>query len=321
VVKDPQGEIILMTFMVIGLQKEDMLSQVSISTAIEKEREINPYYLTSTGILMGSIFTEGNHLYLNRESPYWKMALKALIKELYQEQEVHNASSILLRDLDAHDQELAEFMVEQDFVKIDLPESGVLEHLNWETEEEYKSMLSRKNRKHFMQEIKRNEHFFEVEVTNHLPDETLEYAITLFKNVKKNNIAINNFLFPDKLFYQINQQQGWEFIVLYVKEEYSVNRRPVSVCFCHLNADHVYSPALVGMDYDYLLKYGIYRQTLYQVIKRARALNCKKVNFGISASMEKKKVGATLYPKVGYFQAKDNFAMEMMEATIAIENE
>ena len=45
------------------------------------------------------------------------------------------------------------------------------------------------------------------------------------------------------------------------------------------------------------------------------------MNFGISASMEKKKVGATLYPKVGYYQAKDNFAMDMMGATIAIGNE
>jgi 7-keto-8-aminopelargonate synthetase-like enzyme len=321
VVHDPAGKIILMTFMVIGLQKDDMLSQEAISKAIEKKREANPYYLTSTSIILGSVFTEGNHLYLDRESPYWKNALKALIKELYQEQEKHNASNILLRDLDADDPEMSEFMVEQDFVKIDLPESGVMENLNWNTEEEYKNLLSHKNRKHFVQGIKRNEHFFDVEVKSQLTAEELAYAIALFKNVKANNIAINNFLYPDKLFHQINEQQGWEFIVLSIKEEYSNNRRPVSVCFCHVNADNIYSPSLIGMDYDYLLEYGIYRQTLYQIIKRARFLNCKKVNFGISASMEKKKVGATLYPKVGYFQAKDNFDMEMMQATIAIGQE
>jgi hypothetical protein len=321
VVEDPEGKIILMTFAVVALHKEDMFSQVSISKVIEKQRKTNPYYLTSTGIMMGSLFTEGNHLYLDRESPYWKPALKALIRELYQEQETHQASNILLRDLDANDPEMDEFMVEQDFVKIDLPESGVVEHLNWETEEEFKSLLSRKNRKHFVQEIKRNEHFFEVEVKSRLSDDELQHAMALFRNVKEKNLGINNFLFPDKLFYQVNAHADWEFIVLYIKEAYSANRKPVAVCFSHLNADQVYSPTLIGMDYDYLLQYGVYRQTLYQILKRARALNCKKVNFGISASLEKKKVGATLYPKVGYYQAKDNYAMEMMLATIAINQE
>ncbi len=214
-----------------------------------------------------------------------------------------------------------EFMVDQGFVKVDMPESCVIENLNWTTETDYLEILSRKNRRHFVQKIKRNEHFFDVKVKNQLSGEELEYAITLFKNVKDHNVAINNFLFPDKLFHEMNESPAWEFVVLYIKEEYSDNKRPVSVCFCHINTAKVYSPMLIGMDYDYLMEYGIYRQTLYQVIKRANTLNCKKVNFGISATIEKKRVGATLYPKVGYYQAKDNYAMELMEATIAIEKD
>ncbi|MEJ8803305.1 GNAT family N-acetyltransferase [Pontibacter sp. H249] len=320
-VEDAEGRIILLTFAVVALLKEDMFSQASISKAIERERLANPYYLTSTGILMGSLFTEGNHLYLDRESPYWKNALKALMAELYKDQDKENASSILLRDLDANDPKMDEFMVEQDFVRLDLPESCVVENLNWKTEEEFRKTLTKKGRENFVQKIKRYEHYFDVQVKSRLSDDELQQAITLFKNVKGNNFAINNFLFPDKLFYALNENDSWEFVVLYIKEEYSINRKPVSVGFCHKNFDNVYSFMLVGMNYEYLLEYNIYRQTLYQVIKRANALNCKKVNFGISATLEKKKVGATPYPKVGYYQAKDNFAMEMIGATFAVEKE
>jgi 7-keto-8-aminopelargonate synthetase-like enzyme len=319
VVEDPQGKIVLMTFLVAALHKEDMFSEASISKAIEKEREVNPYYLTSTGIIMGSLFTEGNHLYLDRESPYWKKALKVLMGELYKEQELHNASNILLRDMDADDQEMNEFMVEQDFVKVDLPESCVVENLNGGTEEDYLNALSKKNRRHFVQKIKRNAHFYDVQIKDRLSDDELQYAIGLFKNVKDNNFAINTFLFSDKLFYQMNQDKDWEFVVLYLKEEFSDNKMPVSVCFCHKNANKIYSPMLIGMDYTYLMEYGVYRQTLYQVIKRANALRCEKVNFGISAAIEKQRVGAKVYPRVGYYQAKDNYAMAMMEATFAID--
>ncbi|WP_299824367.1 bifunctional aminotransferase class I/II-fold pyridoxal phosphate-dependent enzyme/GNAT family N-acetyltransferase [uncultured Pontibacter sp.] len=320
-ITDSQGVIILMTFAMVGLMKEDMFSQASISKAIEKERETNPYYLTTTGIVMGSLFTEGNHLYLDRKSPYWKEALKALMQELYKEQEKENASSILLRDLEAHDPEMHEFMVEQDFVKMDLPESCTVENLHWATEEEFRKTLSKKGRENFVQKIKRYETYYNVAVKSSLSTEELQHAISLFKNVKGNNHAINNFLFPEKLFQLLNENAAWEFIELYIKEEYTINKKPVAVAFCHKNASGVYSFMLVGMDYDYLLEYNIYRQTLYQVIKRANALGCSKINMGISATMEKKKVGATPYPKVGYYQAKDNFAMEMMGATFAIERE
>ncbi|QNF35222.1 aminotransferase class I/II-fold pyridoxal phosphate-dependent enzyme [Adhaeribacter swui] len=321
VVEDAQGELVLLTSFVVALHKEDMFSQASVSKVIEKEREFNPYYLTSTGIFMGSLFTEGNHLYLNKNNAQWKEAFKLVMDELYRVQENTQASNIVLRDFDAEDKSMDEFMVDQGFVKIDMPESCVIENLNWTTEEEYVESLSRKNRRHYVQKIKRNEPFFDVKVKAQLATEELEHAITLFKNVKDNNFSLNNFLFPEKLFHLMNESKDWEFVVLYIKEEYSQNKLPVSVCFCHINSAQVYSPMLIGMDYDYLMEYGVYRQTLYQVIKRANALKCAKVNFGISASIEKKRVGATLYPKVGYYQAKDNYAMELIEATIAVEKE
>ncbi len=270
---------------------------------------------------MGSLFTEGNHLYLDRESAHWQNALRLLLDELFREQEKEQVSNILLRDFDAGDTEMHEFMVDQGFVKIDMPESCVVEGLSGQSDEAYVATLSQKNRRHYVQKIKRNHPFYTVEIKSKLSQSELAYAIKLFRNVKNNNFAINSFHFPEKLFQQINESEAWEFVVLHIKPEHTINTNPVAVCFCHTNAVHVYSPMLIGMDYEYLMEYGVYRQTLFEVVKRANALGCSKVNFGISATIEKKRIGAVLYPKVGYFQAKDNFAMEMMEATIAVEKE
>ncbi len=51
---------------------------------------------------------------------------------------------------------------------------------------------------------------------------------------------------------------------------------------------------------------------LYQTIVRAKSLNFKQIDFGLSASFEKKKVGAVVIPKLAYIQAKDNYSMELM---------
>nr|WP_304608457.1 GNAT family N-acetyltransferase [Pontibacter anaerobius] len=212
-------------------------------------------------------------------------------------------------------------MVGQDFVKLDLPESCVVENLGWTDEEGFRKRLSKKGRENYVQMIKRYEPYYDVQVKSRLSEDELQHAIRLFKYVKSNNFAINNFLFPEKLFRLLNESEAWEFVVLYIKEEYSINRKAVSVGFCHKNAAGVYSFMLIGMDYDYLLEYKVYRQTLYQVIKRANSLGVKKVNMGISATMEKKKIGATPYAKVGYYQAKDNFVMEMIGATFVIEKD
>ena len=196
-----------------------------------------------------------------------------------------------------------------------------MEDLTWNTEEEFLQTLTRENRKNFNRYIKRFENNFEVEFREQLSDEELRHAISLFRNVKNKNLAINIFHFPDKLFEQMNLDPHLEFMTLTLKKELGETDKFVMVCFCHKNADQVYTFMLTGIDYDYNQQYGAYRQALYQMARRAKDLGCKKANFGISATIEKKRVGARLHPKVGYFQARDNFAMEMMAATIAIGQE
>jgi hypothetical protein len=72
-------------------------------------------------------------------------------------------------------------------------------------------------------------------------------------------------------------------------------------------------PELIGMDYIAGEGFNLYRQLLYQTIKRALELEIERIDFGISASFEKKKLGASIMTKVAYVQARDNYAMELMQ--------
>ena len=82
--------------------------------------------------------------------------------------------------------------------------------------------------------------------------------------------------------------------------------------FCYKNLEETYTPAFIGMDYRYTEKYRIYRQLLYQTIKRAKELDFSRIDFGMTAAFEKRKVGATVIHKKAYVQARDNYSMELM---------
>lgn len=321
IIKDQNEKIVLMTFYISALYKEDIFSRASISIALEKERELNPSYLVSRGIFIGSLFTEGNHLYLDRSHGSWQKAMLTLIDRLYDFQDAEEASNILFRDLETGDEELNEFMIENGFVKVDLPESCVVEDLEWSDEQEYVSRMTSETRKNFKRYIKRFEHLCEVQFKDRLTEEEMVHALKLHKAVNEKNMAINTFLFPEKIFREMQDDPNWEFVVVRPNSELRTHELPIVVCFCHKNTHGVYSFMLTAIDYDLVYQYSAYRMALWGMVKRANELGCKQANYGISATVEKKRVGARPHARVGYYQAKDNYAMEMMESTIAKEKD
>ena len=83
--------------------------------------------------------------------------------------------------------------------------------------------------------------------------------------------------------------------------------------FCYFNHNNIFVPALVGLDYDFNEKFGIYRQLLYHSILEATKLGAKCIDFGITAGFEKRKLGARLYQNCAYIQTADNFNLESLE--------
>ena len=58
-----------------------------------------------------------------------------------------------------------------------------------------------------------------IEIVSKVNQEQLEILYQLYQNVKEKNLDLNTFLYPKKVFEQMNNSQSWEFILLYPKEK------------------------------------------------------------------------------------------------------
>ncbi|WP_264564384.1 bifunctional aminotransferase class I/II-fold pyridoxal phosphate-dependent enzyme/GNAT family N-acetyltransferase [Flavobacterium sp. N3904] len=309
IIKDSTGNIILMTFFTYGLWKDDMLATESVSKYLEEIRKTNPLYLTSKVFSMGSLFTEGKHCFINQEHPLAEKAIKLLLDNIEEKYNILNADMLVLRDFE-EENKYNKTILDQGYFKIDMPESCVVQNQTWNSNEEFVNGLSSRSRKHFNKEIEPYEKYFDVTIKDKLSKSEIARAYQLYNNVKDNNYAINTFRYTQDIFENMNENPNWEFIVLALKAD-SENSF-VGIMFCYKNNNHTYVPELIGMDYKWAKEYQLYRQLLFQTIKRANALKFQKIDFGVSASFEKRKLGARIIPKVAYVQARDNYAMELM---------
>jgi len=313
IIRDAKKRPVLVTFFTLSLWKDDMLAPASISIETERKRIKDPYYLTSKVLSMGSLFTEGDHLYLDRSNPSWKEALSIMIRELEKLERMSEPGMMVLRDF-TEDDELNAIFHGQGFIKASMPEACIYSDFSWETMEDYVASLSSRSRRHFNNDIKPYQEKFDIYIKENLVEKEIKLYYQLYKNVKNNNPGLNTFSYPYELFYKMASHPNWEFIAIHLKPEFDTRKdpEPVGVMFCYKNSGLTYVPSLIGMDYDFAHKYQVYRQLLFQTIKRCKEINFKKIDFGMTAAFEKKKVGASVMPKFSYIQTSDNFILELI---------
>lgn len=311
IISDQHQHPVLATFLTAGLWKDDMLAPLATSQIVEEERKNNPYYLTSKVLSLGSLFTEGEHLYIDNSHPQKPQALNLLMQTLEKLEHSLNAKMIILRDFQ-EDPYFHTYFQGQGFVRMQMPDSCSIELDKNETLETYISRLSSRNRKHLRKEILNNEDLLEIGIVENSTLGQLEKIAELYSNVHQNNLGLNTFSFPTKLFAKMWTHPNWEFITISPKTEPS---KMIGVMLCYKNIHNTYVPAFVGMDYAYLAQYHIYRQLLYQTIKRAIEINAKTIVLGLTAAFEKRKLGATVTSIYAYLQTADNFTLERLEVT------
>jgi len=314
IIRDSRNNPILATFITELITKDDMLSPPSISEKIEVERQSDKYYLSSRVMMMGSLLSEGEHAYINRDHKYWKEAFLTLFEEVKKEQDKCGASAIHLRDFDTNDKELSNFFHEQGFVRVDMPDNHELNIQNWTTEEEFVQQLSAKSRRHIRGEVLKYKDLYKVDIYENydkLSPEVLERWCQLYRNVKNRSLHLNTYDLPKKLFANCSSLTNWEVLDLKIKDESTGEHKTIAVVFCYKSQNN-YCPGVIGLDYDYLYTHKVYRQALYRIIERAKELNLKKVYFGMEASTEKKKLGVNILSESLYVQAKENFSAEVI---------
>ncbi len=309
-IRDEQNEIVLATFFTEGIFKDDMLSSAAVSVQVEIERQKNPYYLCSKTITMGSLFTEGEHLYLNTRHALANVAFQHLLQWALQKQEHTQANTLIMRDFDKDDHYFAEAFHVEGFFKLDMPNSNSIDISNYQSIDDLISNLSSKNKKNFKQEVQKYQSNFEVEFSVQTTKHDIDKLYELYINVTKRNQSLNIFPYTKKLVTEVIQNPLWETMYLYLNTD-TIHKELVAVCFSH-TSNTTYNPTFLGINYTIGTNLKVYKQLLYQAAKRAIDLNKKTMHLGLSADTDKKKIGAKQLQKCAYLSVRDNFNMEIL---------
>jgi 7-keto-8-aminopelargonate synthetase-like enzyme len=310
-IKDENNELLAMGAFTISRWKEDLLAKSSISREIEKQREKDKYFFTANVLSLGSLFSDGLPCYIKQSHPQKEKILALLIKSLEEIAEKHNLSQIVLRDFETANA-YNSLLQAQGFIPVNMPEVSILENINWNNLTEFKNGLSKKSRKHFEKDVQPFQKMVTTKIITKASQKELAHFYELYRNVEKKNIELNMFTYPLSVFEAMNRSERWEFIALYPIKEKKNTEKALGVMFCYSNYK-TYVPSLVGLDYTTLSKYQTYRQLLFESINRAKNKKFEKVDFGVSANFEKRKMGARQIPKIAYLQANSNFSMDYME--------
>jgi hypothetical protein len=320
VVRDAQNEIILATFFTSTLAKEDTFSRKSLSVIIEERREDEPYFMTSKILTMGSMLTEGEHLYINMESPIWKKALTELLETVQNVKNQIAAKQVVLRDFHEN-HAIQSFLLDEGYVKVDLPSANFItkESLQWSKDVEFKRSLSANDRRKLKKVFDYKSHF-EVTFANYLSPDELDEWYDLYLNVQSKALEINTFPIPKEFIEIAVVHPNWEAMRITVKAEHNHGKEKVVAFGLTYRSNNSFAPMVLGIDYNFVRSHGLYRQAIFQLVKRASHLNIDQIFMGFTADIEKQRFGAIQQSKVAFALIDDTYTMQVIEANASLEH-
>lgn len=310
ILNDSDGKPVAATFFSLAIVKDDMLSASGVSNQIEELRKTDNYYLCSKTLVMGSLLTEGNHLYIDRNRKDWKAALSTLLDHIWEIQEKTDANAVWLRDFHSEDDELTDYFMDQGFLKVDLPDTNIIYGLQTTPFESYFESVPAKRRKYLKTGVYKHIDAFKTRLIEQYTESELDRWYELYSQVKNASFELNSFAQPKKLFVEMLKDPSFE-VMEYTLTTGEVNEKVVGITFSHVN-DKNYNGIILGLDYNYLKSHDLYKQVLYRTRKRAEEIGCEKIYLGFTASDVKQKFGAIGIPQVSMIQMKDHYNLSVL---------
>lgn len=312
-IKDASGALVLKTLFTLAWTKDDMFASAAVSEKVEMERVKNPYFLSSKTLVLGTLITKGDHLYLNYQHAEWKHALRLLGKTLSEVQENQGATKIMLRDFyGAPESDFETSLLELGYTKFRLPDNFFVRDINWNSEEEYLQRLNQKYRYNVRKEVLKFSDNFSVAYQKAASDTELRSWYQLYEQVYHKSYKLNVFKLPFHFFQLMNTSDNYDCIQLYLANDEQAQPKLVGVMFSCKQAD-TYTAMIVGLDYEWVYEYNVYKQILYKTLCRAKELGCKTLDFGFTADMEKKKLGAVAQETYAFVQATEHLSHSLLD--------
>lgn len=315
IVRDGSRRPVLATFFTEALWKDDVLAPGRVSRRVEELRVGDPYFLTSRVLSMGSLLTEGDHLYLDR-SLDWRGAVTLLLSAVNEAAESSGIRQLVLRDLEPDDADLGRILRDRGFARLPARDSLVLE-LDWNSDEEYLSRLKRSHRRFQRKEVLPWEDAYEVEVLGRHGRRPEEYEwvrlYELYRNVLAQSFELNTFPLPPKLFRRMLERPEWELVTLRLKREREgrTKRVPDGFLAGYVGREH-YVFLLAGLDYRLVRGQRLYRRVLRECLHRARAHGCRRLLLGMGSEQVKRSFGAERQKRSIYVRSDDAFAADVL---------
>jgi 7-keto-8-aminopelargonate synthetase-like enzyme len=315
IIKDTNDEVIIATYFTSAIYKDDMLALENVSRQIERQREEEPYYLCSKTLAMGSLFTEGEHLYVKNDHPLLQVAFNHFFVEIEKLKKETNSVVVILRDFQS-DFQFHERFEAEGFTKVDMPNTNIVTHPKWKTKEELLSFITSKNSiNNIKRYVFKYEDQFDVSIKKTLTDEEAEKHYQLFTNVKKANYAFNFFAYPQKITKILSKYKEWEFIEFRLK-----GSDELIACIWHFVGGNHSCPLIVGLNYDYIKSHHLYKQVMYYMVKRGNDLGKSKIYLGLTSDYEKQKYDAKLVSVSGYIKVDNMYNLELIESYSNVNN-
>lgn len=309
IIKDENNEILLATFFTSALCKDDMLALENISRKIEKQRKEEPYYLCSKTLTMGSLFTEGEHLYIKEDNSLVDETFNQFFIEVEKFKKTTGSTVVILRDFQS-DFQFNERFENEGFAKVSMPNTNIVEHPKWNTEDELLSFLTSKNGiNNIKRYVFKYEDKFDVTIKKTLTDKEAEEHYKLFSNVKKANFAFNFFAYPNKITKILSKYDEWEFIEFRLKGSDEL----IAGIWGFIGENHC-CPLIVGLNYDYIKSHHLYKQVMYYMVKRGNDLDKSKTYLGLTSDYEKQKYGAKLISIFAYMKVDNMYNWDLLSS-------
>lgn len=320
VVRGPGGRPLAATYFTRCLHKDDMFMQEKVSKEVERLRADDPYLLSSEVLMLGSLASEGGHLWVDRGGP-WREALEVVLETLLRQAAEWGVSAVVLREFAADDPEMDAWMREHDLLKVPVLDTHHLD-LRGTSEEEMMAGASKRTRR-FLRELAAESGPFRPVVYG-AHGQPLDQAMAghlhqLYLQVAARKLRINVFTMPAGLPAALAASPAWEVVALTLDREAGgpADRRPVAWYAAH-RAGPDYAVFLCGVDYAYVhdREYGAYRQLLLQMTRRARQVGAGTLHWGMDAELEKGRFGAVARPACAYVLVRDHDHGERLQSIV-----
>jgi 7-keto-8-aminopelargonate synthetase-like enzyme len=316
VVRDIDGAPVAATFFTTARWKDDMLSPAHVSHEVERRRSEtgDPWFLTSPMVGMGSLLTEGDHLYLDR-SRDWRTALRMILQAARAEEDAAAAAAVVLRDLPDGDDELHAFLLGEGLLRIPVADSWVRE-VGFADDEGFLAGLTRKHRYHQRTRVLAWESAFEVEVlagggpaAAALAAAQRDVLYDRYRAVHARAFDLSVFPLPRRLIDDVLDSPAFEVVLLRLPE--LAGDGIVAFAVQHVTGEQV-APVFVGLDYDYVATHSSYQVLLLQALRSAQRRGARLVRYGMGADLQKARFGARREKRWAYVQASETYNSDVL---------